>query len=431
MPKLTKRITDSLARSLRAPETPAEIKSRAVVHWCRETPGFGVKVSLTGDRSFVFERRVDGQTKRRTLGKAPGAKGAGAISTDTARGLCVIVSSELQTGIDRVEVKREERKTEKEAGITLAVALAEYVKGKRSGKSGLPLKVRTQLDYLAMVAAGRKSKDGKPFADGPLFDLADIPLGNITAKDIKTVYDNAEGKSQRQAVYAMQVLRAVLNWHGTAIPDSPLAKATAGKDRIVLAKTAGDPTPIPKAQLGAWWRAATALAGNVGADGCRAILLTGCRPGELFGSSRYTGGKTIVLSPGLLVRDIDLTGRCMTLVDTKNRSDHTVVLSSQALEIVKTHCKGKKATDKVFDVLDPGKTLESINMAAGVVGITPHKLRHTFASAAARLCSVFELKAMLNHAATGDVTADHYVDVDDSDLATAWQKVADFIVAAQ
>jgi integrase len=97
---------------------------------------------------------------------------------------------------------------------------------------------------------------------------------------------------------------------------------------------------------------------------------------------------------------------------------------------VRSYCKGKAPDAKVFDVLDPGKTLDAINAAAGVVGITPHKLRHTFASVAAKLCSVFELKAMMNHAATGDVTADHYVDVDDTDLADAWQRVADFITAA-
>ena len=37
---------------------------------------------------------------------------------------------------------------------------------------------------------------------------------------------------------------------------------------------------------------------------------------------------------------------------------------------------------------------------------------------------------MMNHAASGDVTADHYVDVDETDLIAAWQKVADFVAAA-
>jgi integrase len=397
-----------------------------VVHWCPATPGFGVKVSLTGDRSFVFERRVDGKTVRRTLGKAPGAKGAGAISTEAARSLCITVSSELQTGVDRTQVKRELRKTEQEEALSLDDAIAAYVKGKRRGKDGLPLKARTKADYLAMVAPGRIRNNGEPYADGPLFPLASKSIHRITADDMREVYKDTEKKSQRTATYAMQVLRAVLNWHGVAIDESPLSKATAGRDRIVLPPTAGDPHPVPPEKLGAWWRAATKRAGNVGADGCRFILLTGCRPGEVFGS-KGDGWE----EPGLLVENVDLKGMRLTLVDTKNRKDHQVALSSQALEIVKAHCKNKAPDAKVFDILDPGKTVDSINADAEVTGITPHKLRHTFASVAEELVSGYALKRMINHSNGGDVTGTHYVGKSETQLRNAWQTVADFIEGAK
>jgi integrase len=421
MPKLDKKLTDSVVRSLPLPE------SGEVIYWCGENEGFGLRVSATGVKAFVMQRRVDGKDTRRTIGKATGT---GAISCAAARDERDAVSGELTKGVDRLEIKREARKAERETGITLAQAIEAYVKGKRRGKDGLPLKDRTKIDYMAMVEKGRTAANGKPFANGPLYDLAATPLGKITAASIKKVYVAAEKKSQRQADYSMQVLRAVLNWHGTAVPDSPLAKTTAGKDRIVLSSTKGNPTPIKPERLGAWWRAATAMAGNVGADGCRVILLTGCRPGELFGSTTYKGGKVVVLAPGLLVHDVDLNGHRMVLVDTKNRSDHTIVLSKQALVIVKHHCKGKKAEDKVFDVLDPGKTLESINVAAGVEGITPHKLRHTFASVAEELVSGYALKRMINHTEVGDVTGSNYVGKSETQLRAAWQTVADFIVAA-
>jgi integrase len=426
MPKLDKRITDSLVKALRGPETPEEITATFVVHWCKDTQGFGLRVSTAGQRAYVFQRRVDGKTIRRTLGKAVGA---GAISADAARKQMNIVSGELEVGMDRLEVKREAAKVEKEEGITLAMALAEYVKDKRIGET-LPLKDRTKADYMAMVGQGGTAKDGKPFHDGPLYPLADTPLTKITAEAIRKEYDVTLVRSKRRAVYAMQVLRAVLNWHGVEIPDSPFKKSTAGKVRIKIAPTKGNPTAIPKDKLGAWWRAATARAGNAGADGCRMILLTGCRPGEIFGNMSYVGDKRVMLSPGLLVQDVDLIGGRMVLLNTKNRKDHTVMLSTQALAVLEPHCKGKKPDAKVFDVLDPGKTLDAINETAGVVGITPHKLRHTFASVAAKKCSVYELKAMLNHSSGGDVTAEHYVDVDDTDLADAWQRVADFIVNA-
>lgn len=412
MPKLTTRLTDGAAIKLPLPEKGHEI------YWCKDTPGFGLRVSAAGDRAYVFERRVDGKTVRRTLGKAAGAK---AISADTARKLKITVSSELQTGVDRLEVKRDERKVEKQDTTTLATALAEYVKGKRRGKDGLSLKDRTKADYLAMVAPGGKAKNGKPFADGPLHALADKALHKITADDMRTAYAAAESKSKRRAVYAMQVLRAVLNWHGVAVVDSPLAKATAGRDRIILASTAGNPKPIPPERLGAWWRAASDRAGGAAADGCRLILLTGCRPGEIFGSE---------FEPGLMVGAVDLVGARLTLIDTKNRKDHTVVLSTQALAILKTHCDGKKPGTKVFDMLDPGKTLDAINAAAGVTEITPHKLRHTFASVAEELVSGYALKRMLNHTEASDVTGANYVGKSENQLRVAWQTVADFVTNA-
>lgn len=409
MPKLEKRLTDTVAAKLPLPKVGIDY------HWCKDTPGFGLRVSATGDRAYIFERRVDGKTVRRTLGKAAGAK---AISADAARKLKITVSSELQTGVDRVEVKREAAKVEKQEGITLATALSEYVKGKRRGKDGLGLKDRTKADYMAMVATGGTSKDGKPFANGALHPLANKSIHKITADDIRKVYKAAEDRGQRQAKYSMQVMRAVLNWHGVTVADSPLAKATAGKDRIVLAATDGDPKPIPPEKLSAWWAAASARSGEEIPDGCRIILLTGARPGEIFGTE---------FTPGLLVRDVDLTGGRMVLPDTKNRKDHTVMLSKQALAILEHHCKDKEPTNKVFDVIDVRVTLGQINTAAGVTGITPHKLRHTFASVAEELVSGYALKRMMNHTEAGDVTGNNYVGKSENQLRVAWQTVADFI----
>jgi len=412
VPKLDKRLTDTLSTKLPIPE------KGTVFYWCKDTPGFGLRVTASGDKAFILERRVDGKTTRRTIGKATGAK---SISADAARKLKITISGELQTGTDRLVIKREVRKAEKLDGVTLADALKEYVKGKRRGKDGLALKDRTKADYMGMVATGGTAKDGKPFANGLLHCLADKPLTAISAGDIRKVYAAAESKSKRQAVYALQVLRAVLNWHGVAVPESPLSKTTAGKKRIILAPTAGKPTPIPPEKLGAWWAAATARAGQPAADGCRLILLTGCRPGEIFGNQ---------FEPGLLVRDVDLIGARMTLIDTKNRSDHTVMLSTQAINLLTPHCKDKAESAKVFSVIDPGKTLDSINAEADVTGITPNKLRHTFVSVAENLVSAYSLKKMVNHAQAGDVTGNNYVGKSENQLRIAWQSVADFIYSA-
>lgn len=54
----------------------------------------------------------------------------------------------------------------------------------------------------------------------------------------------------------------------------------------------------------------------------------------------------------------------MLLRDTKNRSDHKLLLSRQALEIAKRNCAGRKADEPLFAIVDARKTLSWINARA-------------------------------------------------------------------
>lgn len=417
MPKLTKRLTDSVARKLEPPDAGYEM------HWCSDTPGFGVRIGApVGDRvarAWILERRVDGKTKRVTLGKAAGAS---AISAEAARFLMLERSSELQKGIDRAAVTRDKRKQEKAEATTLAEAVSEYVRKKRRS-DGKPLKARTADDYLAMVTEGKTSRAGRKAADGELYTLANKSIHKISGSDMRGVYAAAMKRSERRAAYAMQVLRAVLNWFGVTVEDSPLGKEVAGRDRIVLPQPKARGLPIPPELIGVWWKAACAAGGDgIGgsqkaADSLRFALLTGARPGEGIGSKWVEG---------VLVRDVDLAGARVVLRDTKNRKDHVIMLSRQALEIVGRNAEGKKPTERLFTVGDPKKTLAAINKAAGV-RVTPHGLRKTFVSVADALVTSNTQKKMVNHTDTRDVTATHYVFKGEAELRLGWQTVADFI----
>jgi integrase len=425
MPTLTKKLNDTVAKSEKDCPTP---QKSYVIYWCGKKDGFGVRVSWTGDRAWIFERRVNGKTTRRTLGKA---NGWGAISASAARELALDRSSELSKGIDHSVVQREERKaakaTRKEVSVTFKVVLKDYVKKKRRSKDGLPLKDRTKTDYLAMVEPGGTKLNGKPKQDGALLDIADTPITRISADDVRAVFAKLEKRGQRQAVYAMQVLRAVLNWHGVKIPGNPLGKDVAGRDRIVLSATVGVPKPIPPEYLGAWWRAAcNAGSADVGGsklagDYYRFQLLTGCRGVEILGD-------TFGNEP-LRVHDVDLKGARIMLRDTKNRKDHTLLLSKQAVEIAKRNVEGKKKDDLLFAIGDPRKTLQAINKAAGMAPLAcqGHDLRDTFSSVADELVSGYTLKHMINHSNASDVTGSSYVGKGEGQLRAGWQAVADAI----
>jgi integrase len=402
MPTHQKRLTDSEARKIPLPP------SSYAIHWCKVTPGFGLRVTSAGARAWIVERRVDGKTVRRTLG---GASGRGAISADAARALQLDVSSELQKGVDRLDMKRERLAAAKVEGVTFEEALREYVKGKRRAKDGLPLKARTKADYLAMIQPGRDKKDGTTTQTGGLHAIASKSIARLDAPTIKTLHTDLAARGERQQTYAMQVLRAVLRHHGVTIADNPLSPTTAGKDRVALAPSRGKPSPIPPERIGAWWRAASAI-DTPSAASLRFALLTGCRPGEVS---------------SVTVGDVDLAGGRALLRDTKNRLDHTILLSTQAQAIIEPAVVGKNASDPVFGIADAGKTLQNINTEAGVAALSQHKLRHTFASIAEEIVSAGVLRAMINHAAGDDVTLGSYVGKSEGQLRAGWQSVADHI----
>ena len=169
----------------------------------------------------------------------------------------------------------------------------------------------------------------------------------------------------------------------------------------MLTAPKGNPSPIPPERLGAWWRVAGAAPSRVAADYYCFQLFTGCRGGEIHGDKRHG------YAP-IKVGDVDCELGKVVLRDTKNRSDHKLLLSRQALEIAARHCSVRKPDDPLFPIVDARKTLAWINTRAGIT-VQGHGLRATFASVAEELVSGGALKRMLNHATGGDVTLGHYV----------------------
>lgn len=403
-------------------------KPRAQAYKLTLDRGLQLRIAPDGARTLLVRYTVKGKEVERQFrlsqeyGEGPGQMKLAAACAEAAR-----IRALARDGVDwpaqeearlRAEVAARDQ-AEREDGLTVAKALREYVEKKRRAKDGLALKARTKADYLAMVEPGRTSKAGKKFCDGGLYSIADRLLSKLTADDIRAAHAALLKRAEREAVYAMQVLRAVLRWHGVMVPGNPLGRDTAGRDRIVLAPAKGNPSPIPPEKLGAWWRASAVAPSRIAADYYRFQLLTGCRGGEIHGDKRH-GYEPIK------VGDVDLDAGKIVLRDTKNRSDHKLLLSRQALEIAKRNCVDRKPEEPLFPIVDARKTLAWINASAETV-VQGHGLRATFASIAEEIVSGGALKRMLNHAAGGDVTLGHYVGKSEAQLRAAWQAVADFV----
>lgn len=398
-----------------------EAGQRAVYHDAKQ-PGLQLRVTSNGVMTFSVLARVKGGTPQRsTIGRFP------AVSIEMARAR----AREELTKFAKGEDPRETRQKQREHALTVAEVLEQYVERKRRKNGGPALKPRTVADYRKMVAPGKSKADGTQSNDGELFTIASKPIRSLTAAHLKKLYEsNLEKYGERRTAYSITVLRALLAWKNIVVPGDPFGKGVTGEDRIDLPAYKGKPAPIPKAYLGTWWNAACdAGNGHVGgskpaADYYRFRLLTGTRGVEVLGDNY--GNEPI------RVWDVDVVGARIVLKNTKNREDHLLLLSKQALEIAKRNMEGKAPDDLLFPVGDPRKTLQAINKAAGLepLAVSGHALRDTFASVGNRLVGVYALKKLLNHKVQrNDVTAISYVEVEEDELRDAWQRIADFIEA--
>lgn len=403
MAKLDSKLTDTVARAL-----PAPTEKDQEIYWCAIDPGFGLRITRTGRRSFVVEMRLAGETVRRTLGAMSGF-GRGGITSEAARKIAERLRVELRDGKDRLTDARVER-AERKAAVPLADALQAFVSDP-TGNRGVGLKQRTRDEYLAMLRPPLVKESGFVRQAGELHAIADVPLDRLTGARIKELFaDLLKNRGKARSAYAMRVLRATLRYHGVRMVDDPFATTTARKNRVTLPKIGAKVRALEPDQLATWWAAAGKTTSG---DFLRLLLLTGCRRGELS---------------AVLAGDVDLERGRLRLTDTKNRKPHTVYLSRQALAIVAARMQGKGTADSVFErTRDPRKSIQSIINETGIA-FSPHDLRRTFALLTAARLPGYVVKKLLGHSPAGDVTAEHYVGgIDEGTLRAAWQLVADVI----
>lgn len=378
------------------------------VYYDERQPGLQIRVTSSGAKTFsVFARVAGGSPTRVTIGRYP------ALTPEAARKIAKAKIAQLAVGVNP---NAEDRASRVEP-MTLAKAMASYVENQTREDDKLSLKPRTKADYLAMVKPSRLTAAGKQTKGGLLRKLAKKPIHEISAADIRSL--NTENKAQRgerQAAYSMQVLKAVLNFYGVKVKDSPFSLDTAKSGRVVIPKTkAADETPVTELlkNLGFFWQKLNAVQ-SPASDYLRLLLLTGCRPSEPL---------------RVPVADCDLAAGKVLLRDTKTRTDHTLLLSSQSLEIIKRQIQGKGLEDRLFNVI-PAQANVLAHELSAITGLTftPKNLRAVFASIASDLVTVHIYKRILNRG-KGDVDDKNYIKKLESQLRAGWQAVADHVEA--
>ena len=289
----TRRLTDTVARSIKPPAAKVDAETREIngktvglgqlareYHWCKDTPGFGLLVSSSGTKTWVSARRVKGKKVWRVLGKV---QGANSISAEAARKLFQVINNELSSGIDRVEENRQQKITDASNTITVAEVWSVYLEERKPRWGG-----RHYADHISLSAVGgEKYKRGTGTTQpGPLYKFMNLPLRDLSAPAIEA-WAAREGKTRPTvARLAWRCLKAFLGWcaeqpkYAQVLPTTNPAKTKKARESLGKPGTKSD--ALERGQLPAWFDAVTKIHNPVVAAALQTMLLTGARPGEVL-----------------------------------------------------------------------------------------------------------------------------------------------------
>ena len=404
--KITKRIVDAL----KAPKPSRDgVKVREHFVWDRELRGFGVQVMPSGLKSFVIQYRTpEGRNRRAVIGRY------GLMTVEEARKLAHEKLVAVSKGVDPVA---EEAKA---AGL-LTVAevcdwyLAEAEAGRILGRRRRPIKPSTLAMDRSRIEAHIKPLLGRrQVASLKLGDVegaqADIAAGK-TSKPRAGSRGGATTGGEGVAARTMSTLHSIFE-HAVRLGKIE-ANPAKGVRRLASAPRERRLSRSEIERLGKTLRAAAEEGEHpTGIAAIRFLLLTGFRRMEALGLQRTW---------------LDEEECAIRFPDTKSGAQIRVI-GQAAINLLLDQPKTKSP---FFFPADWGeghfigvvRVLDRVCQKAGLADITPHTLRHTFASLAGDLgFSELTIAALLGHSARG--VTQRYVHIDEALRMTA-DRVAD------
>jgi integrase len=409
--KLTKRTVDAVL-----PE------SARVIVWDSDLPGFGLRIEPSGRKTFVARYRAgggrSGKLRQATIGRY------GTLTVDEARAKAKRLLGAAAGGGDPVGDQQRAR----QAGITVGEIVDWYLReaesGRLLGKRGRPIKPSTlATDRMRIEAHVRPLLGGRPVRKLTVRDVeqfqADIAAGK-TARKVAKGEKHPRGGIPKggsgTAGRTLTMLRAILE-HSVRhrlIESNPARGARKFADQRRTTRLTVDQVR----KLGEGLRKAAATNENpTGLAAIRLLAMSGLRRGEALG-----------LKPGWLIAN------GVSFPDMKTGAQLRP-LGKPAGELLQVRAEDKDADGWLFPA-DRGKghfvglpkVLQRVCKLAELKTITPHVLRHSYASIAAELgFSELTIAGLLGHAA-GSVTAG-YVHLDQA-LVVAADRVAGVIANA-
>jgi integrase len=380
MPVLGKRLVDSAA--------PREVEYQV---YDGEIPGLVLRVNPSGRKVYaLYYRTAAGRKRNLTLGKH------GSITPMQARRLAKERLAEVTRGGDPSAERRRARQ---------APAMAALVE-------------RYRVEHLAFKKASTRQRAEGLLKRIILPALGQMKVEAVTRTDILALH-RGHRETPVEANRAVTLLSGIFTWAedgGLALPQgNPCRRVKKHAERrrerylsaqelarlgAALARAEHDGTESPAAILA-----------------IRLLLLTGCRKGEVL---------------GLRWEDVDFGRRCLRLADSKTGAK-SVPLGAPALQLLATAnrsgpwvCPGGRPGQPLKNLYKP---LGRICRAAGITGVRPHDMRHSYVSAAAAGGeSLVIVGAIVGHSAAS--MTERYTHLSDDPVRAAADRISTAISAA-
>ena len=379
MAKITKRAVDALQPD----------KRRDVFTWDSELRGFGVRVKPSGVKSFLIQyRNVEGRTRRLVLGQY------GALTSENAR----VLAREKLAGVARGEDPSAERHAVR-AGMSVSEVcnwyLEEAAADRILGRNRRPIKTSTlQMDRSRIETHIKPLLGARHVSGLNLRDIEGMQADIAAGKSARGRKVGRGGNSTGGPGVASRTVGTLRGLLGHAARLNIIDKNPAvGVRQLAVERRHRRLSDDELQHLGQVMRSlATEGEHPIGLAAIRMMLLSGFRRMEVLGLERSWVSR----------RD-----NCVRFPDTKSGAQIRA-LGGAAISCVEA-APGRKDSRFAFPA-DWGdghfvgvvRVLERVCIKSGLKGVTPHVLRHTFASVAGDLgFSELTIAGLLGHSARG------------------------------
>lgn len=406
MPKINKQLVSAL-QPHPDPQGPA-----TVITWDSELRGFGVAVGRTGAKSFLVQyRNAEGKSRRKVIGRF------GLMTPEEARRIARGMLGDVARGEDPAEP--DPGATRHTVGSICDWYLEKAEAGKIIGRSRKPIKKSTLAMDRSRIDAHIKPLLGHRIIETlKLGDIeaaqADIAAG-VTSKPRAGSRGGATKGGEGVASRTMSTLHSILE-HAVRLGEIEKNPAR-GVRRLASTPKMRWLSQAELRKLGvALCEAEADLEHPKGLAVIRLLLLTGFRRLEALSLER-----------AWLLEEENAIHFATTKTGAQRR-----VIGQAAVDLLKAQ---PDSGSKFFFPADWGeghfigvvRVLDRICLKAGIENVTPHVLRHTFASVAGGLgYSELTIAALLGHASRG--ITQRYIHIDEP-LRAAATAVADHIAS--